>query len=80
MQLSIILFLQCWIILLSACADNGDVDLAAAIHRFLLSRNGPLSRQVQKESVLLTLSRSRFVFSTDTVYCCPNADALQDTI
>ena len=38
---------QCWIVLLSACADNGDVDLAAAIHRFLLSRNGPLSRQVK---------------------------------
>ncbi len=43
--------LQCWIILLSACADNGDVDLAAAIHRFLLSRNGPLSRQVVSDFV-----------------------------
>lgn len=44
--------LQCWIVLLSACADNGDVDLAAAIHRFLLSRNGPLSRQVIKLMIM----------------------------
>ena len=54
--LSITTLSQSWIVLLSACADNGDVDLAAAIHRFLLSRNGPLSRQV-KSGVVFYCSR-----------------------
>ena len=68
--------LQCWIILLSACADNGDVGLAAAIHRFLLSRNGPLSRQVIVQLLLCWLEWCMFIFCADTLHDCPNADAL----